>query len=171
RGALVRAMGDLAAAGPQLRLERPEKLHVTVAYLGKVDTQRLDAFEDALARAADACPPFAIEFDCLGPFGDSRKPRIIALRCSRPQPGFAACAAAVRAQYEALGVVFEHEALAHVTVARARNGLGTLARIETELPCILAVRELALFESVPAGPTTRYERRSTAPLQTTRSRR
>ena len=54
---LVRhAMDDLAPRFPDARFERPEKLHVTVAYLGKIASEAYDEHARALERAARRTP-------------------------------------------------------------------------------------------------------------------
>jgi len=164
RQAALRAIEGLAAAGVPVRFERPEKLHVTLAYLGAIEAPRIEGFVGALSAAAAHCSPFEIVFDRVGPFPDERRARILALACSQTQPGFDACAATVRAEFEKLGAHFDQPALPHITLARAKQPLRPLQRIEQPPRCVLAVRELALFESIQEGPTTRYERRSVARL-------
>jgi len=50
-------VGVASAAGVNTRLARPDTLHVTVAFLGDVADERLDAVTDALGRAADGPAP------------------------------------------------------------------------------------------------------------------
>jgi 2'-5' RNA ligase len=167
RRAALRAIDVLVAASLPVRFERPEKLHVTLAFLGAIPAQRIAEFAGALGAAAVRCPPFEIVFDRLGAFPDERRPRILALGCSQPQTGFDACAAIVRAQFEKLGARFEQQALPHITLARAKQPLHHLPSIEQPPRCVVAVRELVLFESIQEGPTTRYAERSSARLSTT----
>lgn len=157
----------LAATGVELRFERPEKLHVTLAFLGRIDAARMPAFVAALQAAATSCAPFDIAFDTLGAFPDERRPRIVWLGCSTPQPGYDLAAGRVRAGFEALGVRFDQPAVPHITLARAKTPLRGLPRIEQSPRCVLAVREVALFESIQAGATTRYDERAIAPLNGT----
>jgi len=167
RRAALRAIEVLAGAAIPVRFERPEKLHVTLAYLGTIPAPRIAEFAASLGIAAAGCAPFEIVFDRLGAFPDERRPRILALGCSQPQPGFVACAATVRSEFEKLGARFEQRALPHITLARAKKPLRRLPSIEQPPHCVLAVRELALFESIQEGPTTRYEERSIARLSIT----
>jgi len=161
----VRAIDALTASGAAVRVERPEKLHVTLAYLGRVDAAKNDEFAAALQAAAARCEPFEIVFDTFGGFPNERRPRVLWLGSSREPAGFSECAARIRAGFEAAGARFDNPAVAHITLARAKKPLDGMPGIEAPPPCILAVREVVLFESIPAGPTTRYEERAVARLR------
>src|SRR5215469_2316402 len=121
RETALRAMEALAAAMPELRLELPEKLHVTLAYVGRVDTARIPSFAAALSQAVSDCAQFEIVFDTLGGFGKKRRPHVIAYTCSTRHESFERCTGSVRAGFGTLGAVFEHEALPHLTIARAKH--------------------------------------------------
>jgi 2'-5' RNA ligase len=62
----------------------------------------------------------------------------------------------VRDAYGALGFSFEDDIVAHVTLARVKDPRGPLHTIDVE-PITVNVRCVSLFESLPAGRTTRYE--------------
>ncbi|MBV8170654.1 MAG: RNA 2',3'-cyclic phosphodiesterase [Candidatus Eremiobacteraeota bacterium] len=156
---------EAVAKIPDVRLERPEKLHVTLAYVGQVDAVRVPLFADALRQAARACQAFDVVFDELGGFGNKRRPGVIAYACSAPQVGYLRCAASLRAAFEILGATFEHDALPHVTLARCKHRMREVTSIPTPQPLIVAARKIVLLESVPAGPTTRYELRASASLR------
>ena len=161
----VRAMDALAASGAAVRLERPEKLHITLAYLGRVDAEKSAEFAAALQASAARCEPFEIVFDVLGGFPSDRRPRVLWLGSSLEPAGFSRCAALIRAGFEAAGASFDNQAVAHITLARAKTPLHGMPQIEAPPPCVLAVREVVLFESIPAGPTTRYKERAVARLR------
>ena len=165
RLAAVRAMDALAASGAAVRVERPEKLHVTLAYLGRVDAAKSAEFAAAMRAAAARCEPFEIVFDVLGGFPNERRPRVLWLGSSLEPAGFSKCAALIRAGFEEAGARFDNPAVAHITLARAKTPLHGMPQIEAPPPCVLAVREVVLFESIPAGPTTRYEERAVARLR------
>jgi 2'-5' RNA ligase len=165
RETALRAMEAVAAAMPEMRLERPEKLHVTLAYVGRIDRPRVPSFTTALGQAARDCAEFEIVFDTLGGFGKKRRAHVIAYTCSTQNQSFERCAGSVRAAFSELGAEFEHPALPHLTIARAKHGVREVSRIEAPQPCVVAAREIVLLESVPAGQTTRYEKRAVAPLR------
>jgi RNA 2',3'-cyclic 3'-phosphodiesterase len=154
----------LANAQTPCRLERPEKLHITLAFVGSVPAERVGAFGDALAQAAAACGPFRLRLDRLGGFPE-RRPRLLWLGSSTPDRAYAACAARVREAFAALGSQCEANTEPHVTLCRCKLPLPAVPAIVLAPGVTIAVRELTLYESRPDGSTTRYETRAVASLQ------
>ena len=138
------------------RFERTEKLHVTVAFLGAVEEERLAAVVQALRDASAQCRAFELRFERIGVFPNAQRPRVLWIGSEDDNMAFASCARHIRAAYERLGFTFDHEPVAHVTVCRPRalpgGILGPLATSATQ-----TVRGVTLIRSLPAGPTTRYE--------------
>jgi RNA 2',3'-cyclic 3'-phosphodiesterase len=159
--AMVRALAQsaataLAAAGVAGRFEAPEKMHVTVAFLGSMPESNLAAITQALRDAASGCTEFEIDFGRLGAFPNERRPRVIWIGPVRESAAFMTCASRVRDAFKTLGFTFDHDAAAHITICRPKfvpeGRLPTLAANAT-----LRVTGLTLFQSLPAGRTTRYE--------------
>lgn len=154
----------LAGAQIPCRFERPEKLHITLAFVGSIPGERVAEYEAGLGRAAVACEPFALRLDRLGGFPEGR-PRLLWLGCSDQDPAYAACAVRVREAFAELGSQCEVNTQPHVTLCRAKRPLPAVPAIALDPGVALVVRELTLYESIPDGSTTRYEARSVAPLQ------
>ena len=149
------AAASLAAAGVVGRFELPEKMHVTVAFLGSTPESNLAAVTQALHDASAACRPFKLDFERLGAFPNERRPRVVWIGPAQESTGFEQCAGQVREAFEQLGFSFEHDASAHITICRPKFVPACLPVLETR--ATLRVKGLTLFRSVPAGPTTRYE--------------
>jgi 2'-5' RNA ligase len=149
----------LRASGLDARFEAPAKLHITLAFLGWVEPEIVEPVRDALARAARDMNAFEMTLDKLGAFPNERKPRVIWIGASEQGAAFRDLSRALRAAYKELGFHFEKEIIAHVTVARVKGGVAHLPSLDIN-PMKLAVRELTLFESIPAEHTTRYEVRA-----------
>jgi RNA 2',3'-cyclic 3'-phosphodiesterase len=150
------AARSLVAAGVVGKFELPEKMHVTVAFLGSTPESNLPVVVLALKDASSLCHPFTVDFDRLGAFPNERRPRVVWIGPSQENIAFAACACHVREAFARLGFSFEHDASAHITICRPKfvplrrlPALGTSATLH--------VRGLTLFRSIPAGRTTRYE--------------
>jgi RNA 2',3'-cyclic 3'-phosphodiesterase len=156
----LRSLGEsaaelLAARGVVGRFELPEKMHVTVAFLGSTDDANLPAVTQALHDASAGCSSFTLDFERVGAFPNERRPRVVWIGPAHESDAFALCAGRVRAAFERLGFAFEHDANAHITICRPKlvpSGLPLLGTRAT-----LDVKGLTLFRSIPAGPTTRYE--------------
>jgi RNA 2',3'-cyclic 3'-phosphodiesterase len=155
RGLAQKAAAALANAGVTGRFELSEKLHVTLAFLGSVGDELLDDIVQIL-RNNEKQTPFWIDFDRIGAYPNLHRPHVIWIGSSRPNSQFASCAAQLRAGLTNLGFRFDHEATPHVTICRPKHArhfvlpqLASNARLHVE--------GLTLYQSLPAGQTTRYE--------------
>lgn len=154
----------LQRSGFDARFERAEKLHVTLAFLGWLDPEQIEGISEALASAAGQCAPFQMTFNKVGAFPHERRPRVVWIgACTQGAP-FRNLAETVRDAYRKLGFSFDKPAVAHVTIARVKGGDVHLPALDLK-PLKLHVAALTLFESIPAGPTTRYEVRARYPLK------
>ncbi len=155
RALAAQAAAALRQAGLAGRYELAEKLHVTAAFLGSVPDDLLQQVMQTF-RASGEQKPYWIDFDRMGAFPNARRPHTIWIGSSQENEGFASCARVVRAGFERLGFRFESEAKPHVTICRLKH---VRAPILPELgeTAQLHVTGLTLFQSLPAGPTTRYE--------------
>jgi 2'-5' RNA ligase len=72
-----KAAGTLRDEGLPVRWIDPERLHVTLKFLGKVRSDRVPDIERVMERVADATPKFEMELGGFGAFPTIRKPRVI----------------------------------------------------------------------------------------------
>ncbi|HEY6325087.1 MAG TPA: RNA 2',3'-cyclic phosphodiesterase [Candidatus Cybelea sp.] len=154
----------LRRTGFAARYEVRDKLHVTLAFLGYVASERYAAVVSALVAAAKAAP-FALTLDKLGGFPHERRPRIAYVGAREQGAPFRALAKNVRRAYSALEFEFNNDPVAHVTIARIKAPSRPLTLIEFS-PITLRMECLTLFESLPdrANNTSRYERIESIPL-------
>jgi len=150
------AIQKLQSAGIDARFEPREKWHSTLAFLGWVEDERYAAVREALAIAAARCRPFDLRLDCVGAFPSTARPRVIWIGGRDAQPGYDAVSKGVRVAYEALGFAFERDAVPHVTVCRLKSFRGPLPEVALPTVAIAKVDSLTLYQSIPAGRTTRY---------------
>jgi RNA 2',3'-cyclic 3'-phosphodiesterase len=153
----------LQAHGLDARFEAPEKLHITLAFLGWVDPERVEGIRDALHAAANTVPPFTLTLDTIGAFPHERRPKIVFIGARDQGAPYRRLAYGMRAAYEPLGFSFDKDAVAHVTIARVKGARAHLPMLDLR-PMHVHVTGVVLFESLPAGPTTRYEVRDRAAL-------
>jgi 2'-5' RNA ligase len=166
RTACAAVSEELQKAGFAARYESPEKLHVTLAFLGFVEPQRVPEIVSALASSASSSQACTVTLDKVGAFPHERKPRVVYVGAREQGSPFRALARSVRQVYNAHGFEFANDAVAHVTIARVKASTRALPLIEfASIP--LSIRELALFESLPDSSrrTSRYEVVKTAPLE------
>ena len=150
-----RAAELVAASGVNGRFELPEKFHVTIAFLGTIAPERVDEVVSALRSASRMSIPFALRFDVIGAFPSDRRARVVWVGARKTPAAFSRC---VELVFEALlnaGWALDRKPQPHVTICRVKErGRLELPRL-TDSAC-LPVSGVTLWESRPAGPTTRY---------------
>ena len=140
------------------RAPREGNLHVTVAFLGNVTAQRIDALETIGATCARAFASFALTLDALG--GTSQGIAWLAPRMVPPQ--LAALHAALVASLASEGFAIERRRFRpHATLAR--NCTKPAPR-QAVIPIAWHVERLALVASTPAQGGSRYSNVATWPL-------
>ncbi len=123
---------------PDLRWARPQGIHVTLKFIGRVDAEKADAIRSAL-KPIRADQPVEMQFGGLGFFPNKLRPRV--LWCGvEASPDLATLAAVVEATLEPLGIPKEPRPFVpHLTLARidaekvGRAGMEELARAVKEL--------------------------------------
>lgn len=75
--ALANKQRELAAVLPAVRWVNPAGIHVTLAFLGNIDADQIDAAIDTTDEAARTVDPFDIVVGGIGFFGGTRAPRVI----------------------------------------------------------------------------------------------
>lgn len=127
------------------RLIPPEKLHLTMAFLGQQPAAALPALRAILA--ASTLPALALTIDCYGYF---QRPRIAWAGMRAPPPALLAAQAELMARLEAAGFsAATHGAFKpHITLAReAKQAPGEF----NAAPVLWRGARLALVESMPGG--------------------
>jgi 2'-5' RNA ligase len=154
REACAHVAGRLRARRWPGRWVAPENYHLTVAFLGGIEDERVAAVGETLRALAPEQRPFALTLDAVGAFPSTARPRVAWAGPRRPVAAFIALSTAVREALSELGFVFEERAEPHVTLARAdgRTPLPPVAAPATAL----RVERLTLFESFTESAGARY---------------
>ncbi len=165
RHALARYLVAGAAAAPGYRWVEPEALHLTLRFLGSVDTALLERVRAELGRVRQG--PFRLGLGSQGTFPGRGQPRVIWLGLAEGAEPCAQLAAAVDAACCSAGVPPETRPFrAHVTVARARDRCPPPLRL-ADPPRLdpWMADEFVLFESqLRPGSAPRYVSLARYPL-------
>jgi 2'-5' RNA ligase len=159
---MEKAARALEAAGLGGKFELSEKLHVTLAFLGGVEEEKIEPLSTALRDAVREIAPFQARFDTIGGFPNDRRARIAWAGARRADAGFTRLAGAVRSACRAFAALDEKEPVLHVTLARMREPV-RLPHVSLR-PCTLRVDAIALFESLPGEKASRYDVLARFPL-------
>lgn len=74
---LAKVQSELKSRIPDVRWEKPEKLHLTLVFLGEVSEERLPDLEEAVREVIKGVEPFRLSLSSLGFFPNVRRPRVI----------------------------------------------------------------------------------------------
>lgn len=154
----------LRAEFPDVRAswEKPEKLHVTLKFLGDVEHARVDALSKAAARAVTNLEPFELTIEGPGTFPPHGQPRVLWLGIVDASGRLALMQRALEAECDAAGFPRESRAFnPHLTLARVRSPQGAreLAAAHRELPFApqrFKVSELVVMRSELGPGGSRY---------------
>ena len=146
---------------PSLRVgwDRPEKLHLTLKFLGETNEIQLENFKSIAAGAARRISPFKLRLSGTGIFPNARSARVLWLGVIDEEGNLAKINRIFESECEKIG--FEREKRSyrpHLTIARLKEPQNSRELIETHLdatfePVEFDVAELVIYESelLPAG--------------------
>lgn len=175
KASLDTAVAPLRAALPAARWVRPNQFHLTLAFLGETDADRLPALSSALREKLEQEGGFRAHFGALGAFPKAGPVRVLWVGLE-PSVRFVRLAELVQDALRAAGIGADDKPFrSHVTLARCepvwpprlRSDLGAAAEdLAGRLAGLsFACDRVTLFASVlgPGGPVYKIE--DALPLQ------
>jgi 2'-5' RNA ligase len=157
--------GQVRRAVGLARCPAVEGLHVTLAFLGRNDLDRLPELLRVASAAAAGVAGFTLRISGVGGFPRPGRARILWLGFA-PQPALGALAERLRGALEAAGVAFDPKPFQpHLTLARFREpvDLGQIPVPELA-PVAFEVAGFGLWQSVPTPQGSRYRPLGTVAL-------
>ncbi|MFZ5470044.1 MAG: RNA 2',3'-cyclic phosphodiesterase [Myxococcota bacterium] len=171
RAALERAVDVAHRRAPKARWADPQKLHLTLAFLGETEEEKVPALKEALTRAASRHRRLSLVARGGGGFGASRHPRVLWIGVEGELPALTALQADLIRELVPLGFTPEKRPFRpHLTLARAKNPRGDpqlaacVAALEHFDGGEWPVRKLVLFQSQLSPKGARYTQLFAAPL-------
>jgi 2'-5' RNA ligase len=174
RTQLASALARLARALPDVRWVDPASVHLTLAFLGELDDERLAAVGTATEEAARSSRSFTLRIVGIGTFGPTSAPRVVWTGVEGDLPRLSRVRAALADALAARGFPRETRPFApHLTLARPRDPLnaGAVARLRSmvqeydprsrgvsadRLDAQLLVDHLSVMKSELRRPAARY---------------
>ncbi len=152
-GEISEAMVQLRQALPEVRWVAPDKIHLTIKFLGDIERTQVELVANALEQVVRPFPRFTISAKGLGVFPGLRRPRVLWVGLESIQ--LVKLAAKVEASLEPLGFVREvREFQPHLTIGRWRQFDSVTKRLAEELQRwkshsfgLSRVEALVLFQS------------------------
>ena len=139
RARVAERVRQLRSEFPDVRAswERPEKLHVTLKFLGDLQPARVEALTAAVASAAASVEPFELAVDEPGSFPPHGQPRVLWLGIGDASGRLAFMHRSLESECASAGFPREPRAFKpHLTLARIRapRGARELAAAHRETP-------------------------------------
>ena len=158
-----------------LRPVRPEGIHLTLRFLGSVDRQRVQDIMDAVAAAAGAISPLAVQLGRPGVFPRRGPPRVLWVGLDGQVEALTELQATVEKSLSSIGFPEGRQPFhPHLTVARLRDGTPAADRqaaaeafLEYDVPPDLRVhvQHLSLIQSALRPGGAIYSRLAHMPLR------
>jgi 2'-5' RNA ligase len=157
RAYLERELQKLRSSLPQVSWTDPAGLHLTLAFLGELDDQRLAQAAEAGMEAASQHKPFTLRIAELGTFGPPHQPRVIWTGIAGNLTRLLALHATLAASLTSRGFPAEERPYSpHLTLARlktplSQQDLATLQQLIATSQNVQTARspQLAPFSSEP----------------------
>lgn len=123
----------------------PENFHLTVRFLGEVPKERLPELLEVGRKAAEETKSFALSFEILGGFPETKAARVLWVGPKVESPEFAELCRRVEGAVRALGFPPEKkEPVPHVTLARFKAPRDLRPLLSRSFPAVPEARVEAL---------------------------
>lgn len=158
---LSQIIKELKTSGADVKWVRPENIHLTLKFLGQVETKQIPEITEILEETAKGFDKFEIQLNELGAFPKIHSPRVIWVNANEPTGIISTIVFQLEERLEKLGFAKEgREFTAHITIGRVRSSDGRinlvdkLKQTKISSPIIQEVNKLTLFKSTltPSGP-------------------
>ena len=163
RDAVTSAEDDLRRAGADVKWVEARNIHITLKFLGNVETGQLDQLQAALRSALAGVKPLEITLSGTGTFPSGKKHvRVVWVGITEGKQDLVKVAAAVEEGCAGLGFAREERPFEpHLTIGRVRRESGQLAELAARVsgyqfnPLKVEIDRVNLMRSElsPKGPT------------------
>lgn len=148
-----------ALPGSAIKWLHPEKLHLTIRFVGDVDEEQLKAVADAVEKVSAQCRSFELCLNGVGVFPSPSKVRVLWIGIDDDRAMCVKLKEMLEPELQRLGFAGERKALKpHLTVARTKDLWKARHLIQTHLdtefePIDFEVSEIVIYESklLPTG--------------------
>lgn len=174
RNELGRVQAELKKERFKFRWVKPERIHLTLAFLGEVDKGRLAAVSDAMANGLRFCSPLQLKTNGLGVFPTIKRPRVFWAGIGEEVDRLRALKASLdQSLLKVPDLVFKPEPRpfkAHLTLGRAKGRIdgpqlaAAMIRLQPLLSTRFTMTQVHLFKSDLCGGGAVYTQLSSIEL-------
>jgi 2'-5' RNA ligase len=158
---------------PNLRVgwEKPEKLHLTMKFLGDTNDEQLGNLKEIARNIAAKTPKFNLQIAETGVFPSARNARVLWIDVEDEKRSLTEINRLLEIECEGIGFAREiRNFKPHLTIARVKEPRGSRQLIETHLenefePVGFEVAEIVIYESRLRPTGSIYEKLTTVQLK------
>jgi len=119
---LSRIQNKLKTCQADMKWVKPQNIHLTLKFLGEINTEQSDQTASILKRAAGSAPPFIISLASIAAFPGINTPRMVWLGIGQGEPQIKKLVQYLEEGLSGAGMPQEErEFSAHITLARNRS--------------------------------------------------
>lgn len=158
---------------PKLRVgwEKPEKLHLTMKFLGDTDENQLEKLKDICREIAAEIPRFDLQIARTGVFPSARNARVLWIDVKDEKGSLTKINRLLENECEQIGFAAEKRNFKpHLTIARLKEPRNSLELVEKHLekdfePVGMETAEIVIYESRLRPTGSIYEKLTTVQLK------
>lgn len=174
---LSRLQEELKMSDGDVKWVQPQNIHLTLKFLGEIDTKESEKVEKVIEEIAKDKLVFYARLCCLGAFPKINYPRVIWIGIDKGDVEIKQIAEALEEKTVTLGIPAQEKPFSsHITLGRVRSNLNrnnliqklqNLTQPSEQKPAEFLVKKITLFKSTltPQGPV--YEVLKEASLKIT----
>ncbi|MGC8958319.1 MAG: RNA 2',3'-cyclic phosphodiesterase [Chloroflexia bacterium] len=122
RRGLARVQGELKRSHPPVRWVAPEKIHVTLKFLGEIPAEQVEIVCQVTDRVAASAAPFELEAAGAGVFPNRRRPRVVWVGVQGDLPALHALQTGLERELAQAGFPEEERPFSpHLTLGRVQD--------------------------------------------------
>ncbi len=132
---------------------RKGNFHLTLKFIGEVESEKIDRIDSILQRAFLSYKPFLIEVGGIGVFPNLDRPRVLWIGLKRGEADVSKLARVVNQRFVKMGIRNESRFHPHLTLARLRRPVNLESKVEffkkfdKVIGTVLTVNQIALIKS------------------------
>lgn len=122
---IAKIQDELIREGAHIAWVKPQKIHITLKFLGAVEEKLIDNMATALTEIAHQTRPFVVQVHGIGAFPNLKRPKVIWIGAVSENKALENLASTIDAQFNQFG--FEKEMRpfrAHLTLGRVKGMRG-----------------------------------------------
>lgn len=122
---IAQLINHLKTTGTDIKWVEPGNIHVTLKFLGNIETDRPAVIRDGLSAALDSADAFDLNLGRIGAFPDMNRPRVFWVSIEEGRSELIAMQQRIESELHARGFVREERPFSpHLTIGRVRSPRG-----------------------------------------------